>query len=320
MIGTNPDGSLSVFERTFDRCMGLATARRGMWMSSLYQLWQFTDFLDQGLATPDGYDAHYVPVMGHTTGDIDVHDIHICADDTPLFVATRFNCIARPSTKGSFEAVWHPPFIDRIAAEDRCHLNGMACEDDKPRYVTCVGKSNVAEGWRDHRASGGIVVDVQSNEIVADGLSMPHSPRLYRGKLWLLQSGTGEFGHIDLDTGTFEPVCFLPGFARGLALIGNYAVIGLSHPREGRTFEGLALNDRLAAEGATHKCAICVVNLDTGDMEHSLEFSGLLQELYDVAILPGVRRPSLLGFRSEDIRFAIKPVATLGDMPVTKLS
>ncbi len=303
LIGLNPDGGLSVFERTFDHCMGLGAGQGQFWMSSLYQLWRFENFLEPG-SQHDGYDALFVPVAGHTTGEIDIHDIHAGKDGQPVFVATRFNCLATLAGRGSFRTLWRPPFIDRIVAEDRCHMNGMAVEDGQPAYVTCVSQSNIAEGWREHRRDGGVVLDVASGEVVADGLSMPHSPRLYRDTLWLLQTGTGEFGRIDRASGKFEPVCFLPGFARGLAFIGDYAVIGLSRPRENRTFEGLVLNERLDQEGVTPKCAICIVNLSTGDMEHRLDIKGVVQELYDVAVLPGVCRPMALGFRSDEIRFA----------------
>jgi uncharacterized protein (TIGR03032 family) len=125
----------------------------------------------------------------------------------------------------------------------------------------------------------------------------------------MLQAGTGEFGRIDLPTGQFEPICFLPGFARGLAFVGNYAVIGLSQPRENRTFDGLVLNERLKAEGVNAQCAVCVVNLRTGDIEHRLEIGGIVTEIYDVNLLAGVIRPMALGFRNEEIRFTIKPEA-----------
>ncbi len=49
---------------------------------------------------------------------------------------------------------------------------------------------------------------------------MPHSPRVYRGKLWLLNAGTDYFGSIDLASGKFEPLTFCPGFLRGLAFAG----------------------------------------------------------------------------------------------------
>lgn len=308
LIGLKPDGRLSVFERSFARPMGLGVGQGRFWMSSIHQLWRFENFLAQG-ETRDGYDRLYVPVTGHTTGDIDMHDIHEDAAGQPIFVATRFNCLATLAERGSFREVWRPPFIDRLAAEDRCHLNGLAVKDGQPAYVTCLSQTNVFEGWREKRRAGGVVLEVPTGEVVSEGLSMPHSPRFYQGTLWMLQAGTGEFGRIDLATGRFEPICFLPGFARGLAFVGNHAVIGLSQPRENRTFEGLMLNERLKAEGVSAQCAVCVVNLRTGDIEHRLEIGGVVTEIYDVNLLAGVTRPKVLGFRNEEIRFTIKPEA-----------
>jgi uncharacterized protein (TIGR03032 family) len=308
LIGLRPDGRLSIFERTFERPMGLGVGSGRFWMNSLHQLWRFENFLGNG-EQKDGYDALYVPVTGYTTGDIDIHDIHEDVDGKPIFVATRFNCLATLSERSSFREVWRPPFIDRLAAEDRCHLNGLAMRAGKPAYVTCLSRTNVFEGWRERRRDGGVLLDVPSGEIVVDGLSMPQSPRLYRDDLWILQAGTGEFGRVDLQAGRFEPLCFLPGFARGLAFAGDYAVIGLSRPRENRTFEGLVLNERLEAEGVSSICAICVVNLRTGDIEHRLEMGGMLQEIYDVTVMPNVLRPMALGFRTDEIRFAIRPEA-----------
>jgi uncharacterized protein (TIGR03032 family) len=310
LIGTNPQtGRLSVFERSFPRCMGFGVAEgaRSFWLSSLYQMWRFEDFLDPG-ATHQGYDAVYAPIEGRSTGDIDIHDLHPFADGRPpLFVVTRFNCLATLDATHSFVPVWKPPFIDRIAAEDRCHLNGLAMEGDRPAFVTCVARCNLAGGWRDHRDSGGMVLDVGSGEPVATGLSMPHSPRLHDGTLYVLQSGRGLFGRIDRETGAFEEICFLPGFARGVTFIGRHALIGVSRPRRESTFAGLALDDRLAAEGVAARCALMAVNLDTGDVEHALEIEGAVQELYDVAALPGVRRPMALGFKTDEIRFMIRP-------------
>lgn len=307
LIGVKPDGGLAVFERTFSRCMGLGVGPQGaLWMASLFQLWRFENFLDPG-ETRDGADALYVPVAGHTTGDVDVHDIHVGADGRPVFVVTRFNCLATLSDRGSFAPLWRPPFIDRLAAEDRCHLNGFAMAEGRAAFATVVGASNVVDGWRAHRRDGGQVIDVASGEVAAAGLSMPHSPRLRDGRLWLVQSGTGEFGHVDLATGRFEPICFLQGFARGGAFVGDWAVIGVSRPRADRTFAGLALDERLAREGVAPSCHLAVVNLNTGDVEHRLLIEGVVEELYDVAALPGVIRPMALGFKSDEIRFAVKP-------------
>ncbi|MEO0466998.1 MAG: TIGR03032 family protein [Pseudomonadota bacterium] len=304
-IGLTPDEQVSVFERTFARSMGLAAVGNSLWLATLYQIWRFENFMG-GDADGQGYDALYVPMEGRTTGDIDVHDVAVSADGKPLFVVTRFNCIAELDDTSSFRPIWKPPFIDRIAAEDRCHLNGMALEDGELAYASAVGRSNVAEGWRDQRADGGVILDTRSGEIVAGGLSMPHSPRLHNGDLWALNAGTGEFGRVDRKAGRFEPLAFCRGFTRGLDLHGNYAVAGASLPRHGGSFSGLALENRLQSEGLGAKCSVSVINLTTGDVEHSLQIEGVVEELYDVVLLKGIRRPKALGFKTDEIHNAIR--------------
>ena len=162
-------------------------------LATHHQLYRFDNLLQAG-QKQGIYDAAYAPHMTWITGDIDIHDVAIGADDKPVFVNTLFNCLATTSDGHSFKPLWKPPFISRLAAEDRCHLNGMAMENGAPRYVTCVSKSDVADGWRDRRTDGGLVLDVTTDKIVASGLSMPRSPRLHEGKLWVLNSGTGELG------------------------------------------------------------------------------------------------------------------------------
>jgi uncharacterized protein (TIGR03032 family) len=171
--------------------------------------------------------------------------------------------------------------------------------------VTAVSRSDVADGWRDRRVDGGVVIDVKSSQIVAEGLSMPHSPRLHRGRLWLLNSGVGEFGFLDPKSGRFEPVAFCPGYARGLAFIGDHAVIGLSLAREDRTFNGLPLDGALKARGTEPRCGLAIINLESGDMTGWARIEGVVRELYDVAVLPDVACPSLVGFRGDEVRYVI---------------
>jgi uncharacterized protein (TIGR03032 family) len=301
LIGLQPDGRLSVFERTFNRCLGLWGDGQTLWMSSLFQLWRFENILESG-QVQGGYDRVYVPQVGYTTGDLDIHDMAVEASGRVVFVNTLFGCLATVSERYSFTPLWQPPFISKLAAEDRCHLNGLALEDGKAAYVTAVSQSDVADGWRDHRRDGGCVIDVRTNKILVTGLSMPHSPRVYRGKLWLHNSGTGWFGSVDREKGTFEPLTFCPGYLRGLSFIGDYAVVGLSKPRENRTFSGLALDDNLAERQAEARCGLQVIDLRTGDAVHWLRIEGVVSELYDVVALAGVRRPSALGFKTDEIR------------------
>lgn len=267
-----------------------------------------------------------MPQVGYITGDLDVHDVVVEVPSQPplsrgeqekqnfvspltkgglggvIFVNTLFSCLATVSEKYSFLPLWQPPFISKLAAEDRCHLNGLALRDGLPRYVTAVSQSDVADGWRDRRRDGGCVIDISSNQIILTGLSMPHSPRWYRNKLWLLNSGTGEFGCADIERGVFEPVAFCPGYMRGCAFSGDFAIVGLSKPRHNKTFSGLSLDENLRAKDAEPRCGLVVIDLRSGDIVHSLRIEGVVEELYDVQVLPGVRRPMAIGFKTDEIR------------------
>ena len=304
LVGLQPDNRLSVFERTFSRCMGLWSDGQTLWMSTLYQLWRFENAL-----APDqlsqGYDRLFVPQAAYTTGDLDAHDLGVDASGRPVFVNTLFSCLATVSETKSFRPLWQPPFISRLAAEDRCHLNGLAMRSGSPAYVTAVSESDVADGWRDWRRDGGVVIDVPTKEIVGRGFSMPHSPRVHEGKLYLHDSGTGRFGTLDPTSGIFTEIAFCPGYLRGLAFSGDFAIVGLSQPRENRTFSGLALDDALAQRKASPICALMVIDLRSGGIVHWLKIEGVLQELYDVVILPQTHRPQALGLKTDEIRRVI---------------
>lgn len=302
-VGAGEEERFSVFERTFERSMGLCASAdaQTIYLSSRHQIWRLENALLPGVRH-EGYDRLYIPQTAYTTGDLDVHDLAIGGDGRPLFVNTRYSCLATVSERHSFRPLWRPPFVSKLAGEDRCHLNGVAMEDGRPCFVTCVAESDVADGWRDHRTDGGLVIDVASGETVAGGLSMPHSPRLHRERLWLHNSGSGELGFVDFERGRFEPVAFCPGYLRGLAFAGEYAVAGLSKPRhEERTFSGLELDARLAARKAEPRCGLQIVDLKSGDVVYWVRIEGYVTELYDVAVLPGVERPMAIGLLGDDI-------------------
>lgn len=304
ILGLKPNQSLHVTERTFRRCMGLGISDNALWISSLYQLWRLENSLPPGQRYQD-YDRVFVPQLAYTTGDLDTHDIVIGADQQCYFVNTRFSCLATPSETHSFRPYWQPPFISRLVPEDRCHLNGMAVVEGQPRYVTMVGVTDVADGWREHRLRGGVIMDITTNETVCEGLSMPHSPRWYQDRLWLLEAGTGYLGYVDFKTGRFERVTFCPGFLRGLAFVGQYAVVGSSALRNNRTFSGLALDDNLTGKGAEARCGLYLVNLETGSTDHWGRAEGIIEELYDVAVLRGARQPLLIGTQKDEIQHMI---------------
>jgi uncharacterized protein (TIGR03032 family) len=305
LIGSNIEGKrLSIFERTVERPMGLAVSGGRLAIASMNQVTTFVDACE-GQPTKDGYDALYVPQLAHFTGDLDVHDLAFGGDGRLVFANTLFSCLSTVSDTHSFRPLWRPPFISRLAAEDRCHLNGFAMEDGAPAYATAVSSSDIADGWRDARADGGVVIDTRTGAIVCRGLSMPHSPRLHDGRLYVLNSGAGEFGTVDPATGVFEAIAFCPGYLRGLAFLDGHAIVGLSEPRGNRTFTGLPLEARLAAENVPPRCGLYVIDLRSGDVVHWLRLEGFVNELYDVAALPVVVRPAMIGFRSDEIRRTI---------------
>ncbi|GAA5507575.1 TIGR03032 family protein [Novipirellula caenicola] len=300
LIGRQADNKISIFERKFARCMGLWSDSQTLCLASVYQIWRMENMLVAG-QMDDGYDRVYVPRVGYTTGDVDAHDVAMESDGRLVFVSTMASCLATTSDRYNLQPLWHPPFISKIAWEDRCHLNGLALKDGQARYVTCCSQSDIVDGWRDARADGGCVIDITSNEIITQGLSMPHSPRVYRDRLWLLDSGRGNLGFIDLATGKFEPIAFCPGYARGLAFVGDYAVVGLSLPRRENSFHGLDLDQNLAKRGARARCGLQVIDLRSGDAVQWIRIEGNIQELYDVVTLPGVVRPKALGFLTDEI-------------------
>lgn len=299
-IGVRADGTLSCVNRPVARCMGLSATADRFWAGTLFQVWRFENTLASG-QEHEGFDGYYLPRVAWTTGDIDIHDLATDADGRPVFVSTSYSCLATVDDRYSFQPLWMPPFISRLAPEDRCHLNGLAMVDGAPTYVTCVSRSDVANGWRDFRDQGGLLLHVPSNEIVATGLSMPHSPRWYRGRLWLHNSGTGEFGWVDLASGRFEAVAFCPGYLRGLSFINGYAVVGLSLGREG-SMASLPLHAMLQSKGAAPRCALQVIDIEKGEIQHEFRIiGGDVREFYDTAVIPGVRVPGIVDYMGEDL-------------------
>jgi uncharacterized protein (TIGR03032 family) len=307
------DQRIAGFERLFDRAMGLCATEHQLYLSTKYQIWQLENALAPG-QLHRGYDRLYVPRIGYTTGDLDIHDLVVDRTGRIVFVSSLLNCLATISPHNSCTPLWKPPFISKVLNEDRCHLNGLAMVDGQPHYVTAISQSDVVDGWRDKRRDGGCLIDVQTNEVVLTGLSMPHSPRWYRDRLWLLNSGAGEFGYADLQTGRFEPVAFCPGYARGLAFWQDWAIVALSKPRsQDKVFSGLALDDQLTAKDVAPRCGLVVIDLNSGAIVHWLNLEGVVTELYDVQVLPGVKNPMALGFQTDEISqlLTLDPIADL---------
>jgi uncharacterized protein (TIGR03032 family) len=301
LVGSDAAGRVSFFERIFERAMGIVGNAQRLYLGGLYQLWRFENVLRPSEVIHEQYDKCYVPRNAQTIGDVDIHEIGVRKDGRVVFINTKYSCLAELSPTHSFKAIWKPDFISKLAPEDRCHLNGLAMVDGEPKYVTAVCKSDTVDGWRDRRQNSGVVIDIDTNEIVCEGLSMPHSPRWANGKLWVLNAGTGELGWVDFAAKSFVPLTFLPGFLRGLSIVGNTAVVGLSKPRNQR-FEGLQLDAELAKRDTDPWCGVQIVSLTNGDVQQWIRFEGDITEIFDVCVLPNVRNPMIVGLRTPEIR------------------
>jgi uncharacterized protein (TIGR03032 family) len=283
-------GQLNTHFRNFPRPMGLAVGPGRIAIGTRAEVLDYRDFpAVAAKVEPQGkHDACFLPRNKHFTGDIRIHEIEYAQGELWL-VATNFSCLATLNAEHSFVPRWKPPFISQLTAEDRCHLNGLCVIDDEPRYVTALGETDVAGGWRENKANGGVLIDIESGETVLRGLSMPHSPRWYDGKMWVLESGKGTISVADLDAGTTETVAELPGFTRGLLFAGGLALIGLSQVRETATFGGLPLMERLDER----LCGVWAVNPQTGQIAGFLRFEEQVQEVFDLELLSGIRYPEI---------------------------
>lgn len=284
------DGVLNTHFRDFDKPMGIAVAPGRIALGTRAEVWDLRNMPEAApKVEPTGtHDACYLPRNRHVTGDIAVHEMAFAGGQLWV-VATAFSCLATLDADHSFVPRWIPPFITRLAPEDRCHLNGMAIVDDRVAYVTALGRTDEPGGWRAGKATDGVLIDIATSEVAVGGLSMPHSPRWHGGRLWLLESGQGRLCAVDLEGGRVEHVAELPGFTRGLTFVGDIAFVGLSQIRESSTFGDLPLVRRLDER----QCGIWMVDLRSGAIAGFLRFEDLVQEIFDVAVLPGSRWPEI---------------------------
>jgi uncharacterized protein (TIGR03032 family) len=281
--------SLNTHFRSFPSPMGLALGPRYLAIGTARHVWEYRNVpaAARRLQPAGRHDACFLPRACHVTGDIRIHDMAFAGGELWV-VNTRFSSLCVLDRDHSFVPRWRPPFVSALAPEDRCHLNGLAVAGERPAYVTALGRSDAAAGWREGKADGGVLLDVASGEEVAGGLSMPHSPRWHEGRLWVLESGKGEIGVVDLATGKVETVAQLPGFTRGLAFAGPYAFVGLSQVRES-VFAGIPLGERLKER----VCGVWMIDLRSGATAGFLRFEDAVQEIFEVALLPGLRFPDL---------------------------
>ncbi len=300
LVGWN-GAQVSFLQRRFKRPMGLDVERGRMVLAAQDGIWLFGNA--EPLAThyrePGRYDALYLPRATYYMPELQLHDVAFAGDEI-WFVNTRMSCLGTLSAYYTFEPRWRPRFVSELVPEDRCHLNGLAMRDGKPAFVTALACTDAAGAWREHRSNGGVVIDIDSHEVVLAGLAMPHSPRWYRDRLWLLNAGAGELLRVDTE-GRAEVICSLPGYLRGLCFVGDYALVAMSKIRETNIFGGMPVQSRYPEL----LCGVAIVDLRSGRQCGLLKFTAGCTELYDLRFLSGIRRPNVLNTDREDHTKAI---------------
>jgi uncharacterized protein (TIGR03032 family) len=308
---------LNTHFRGFPAPMGLALGGGRLAVGTRVQVWEFVDVpaVTAKLDPPGRHDACFLPRASHVTGNIQGHEMAWGEDGALWVVNTRFSCLCTLDRSASFTPRWRPPFVSALEPTDRCHLNGLGMVEGRPRYVTALGETDKPNGWRANKAGGGVLMDVASGEVITRGLSMPHSPRWYGGRLWVCESGAGTLGFIDPRTGRYQPIAAVPGFTRGLDFASGLAFVGLSQVRESAVFSGIPITERLDEDERT--CGVCVVELATGNVVALLRFEKAVQEVFAVTVLPGRRWPELIN--DDDTRLEnsfVVPDEALADVPV----
>ncbi len=291
LVSATNRNQLVQLPRTFKRAMGIAVKDNKMAIATENEVIILANskrLAETYPAKPNTYDALYLPRATYYTGHLDMHDLHY-GKDALWGVNTSFSCLCKIDSDYSFHPVWKPHFIDKLASEDRCHLNGLAMQDGEPIYISALGTGNTLQSWRDNIIGGGVLMDVASNEIIASGLAMPHAPRLYDGKLYVLLSAKEQLVCVDPATGKYDVVTQVPGFVRGMTKYGEYLFIGTSKLRKkSSTFKHLKISKESDAAG------IKVVHLPSGKVVANLNWLSSVDEIYDVQILPNASRPNII--------------------------
>ena len=296
-ISPNPDKErLTTLPRSFQKPMGVAVQGNRMAIAGKDEVLLLENSRELAAhypQKPNVYDSLWLPRATFYTGQVDMHDIDFGTDGL-YAVNTSFSCVCKINGNYNFIPVWQPPFIDKLASEDRCHLNGLAMQNGQPKYVTALGTTNTPQGWRNNIVSGGVLMDVESNTTIASGLAMPHSPRLYNNELYLLCSASGQFIKVDPASGQVTVIKEFDGFCRGLSIYKDYAFIGFSKLRKNSsTFAKLSFSEKANFAG------IKVVHLPTKALVAELHYQSSVDEIYEVIVLPDMIRPNVLNTINE---------------------
>jgi uncharacterized protein (TIGR03032 family) len=242
------------------------------------------------------YDAFYMPRATYHTGPLDIHDLS-WGENGLYAVNTLFSCIISIDQNYNFTPVWIPPFIKHLKSEDKCHLNGLVMMNNRPKYATAFNQGDSYQSWREGVTTDGVLMDIETNEVIAGNLKMPHSPRIFNNQLYLLFSATGEIVKVDPTNGVYEVVTRLNGFVRGMAYHKDFLFVGLSKLRQNSsTFAKLEIAKQSLNAG------IAIIHLPTGSLYGEIKYHTSVDEIYDVQVLPDRIRPNIFNTMQPDYK------------------
>lgn len=293
LVILRPDGaSINTHFRSFNRPMGMAADGERIALGAYMEIAEFRNMpaVAKRLQDPPRHDAVFLARRAHVTGAIDIHEMAWDKHGDLWFVNTLFSCLCTLDTKSSFVPRWRPRFVSHYAPEDRCHLNGLAMRDGRPRYLTALGETNTPQGWRANKRDGGLLIDMATDKVITRGLSMPHSPRWYDDRLWVLESGRGKLVTIDPKSGAKTDIASVPGFARGLDFMGPVAFVGLSQLRETNAFTDIEITE----DNRDRQSGVWAVHIGSGNTIGLLKFTGGVQEIFAVQALKGTLFPEII--------------------------
>lgn len=294
LVGAMNDGTVSIHQQRYDRVMGLCWASDRLYLAARQFVWRLEDLRGSSQLPATGFDRVLMPREAHTTGNIDVHEMAVDSEGRLIMVNTLYSCLATLDRTHSFRPIWKPSFISQLVPEDRCHMNGLGMVDGRPKYVTAVSQTDVADGWHGRPLPRGVIIDVETDRVVTDALSMPHSPRAVNGRLYALDSGRGFLVEVDSGTGKLSDIAFCPGFLRGLAIHGQYALVTVSKPRQGG-FTDLPIEREMNLRFATPMCGVLIIDMRNGDIVEWIKIEGDATELFSVELMPNVVCPMSIG-------------------------
>ena len=302
LLSPSDENRLITLPRSFSKPMGFDVAGDRLVLATKDEVIFFENSKELAVHYPNKkntYDSLFVPRATFYTGQVDMHDIALGAEGI-WAINTSFSCLCLVTGNYNFIPKWKPPFITELASEDRCHLNGMVLINGKPKYVTALGNTNTPQGWRENIIDGGILMDIEANEIILDKLPMPHSPFMYKGELYLLLSATGEIVKVNIKEKNYEVIKQLNGYCRGMDIYGDYMFVAMSKLRKNSsTFAKLSFAEKADTAG------IKIIHLTTRALTMEMKYETSVDEIYSLKILANTIRPNILNTTNPVHKFSL---------------